>query len=135
LLWEALTARSMFADLPTRERLRAHASSRRPSVRSVRPDVSRELAAVIDSATAFDPAERPASAELMAHAMLDALEPSAVTHGRACVARRASEVAQECAPTRDPSSSQARPNDAGVAALLASTMRSIGQTATVALGM
>ncbi len=135
LLWEALTARSMFADLPTRERLRALASARRPSIRSIRPDVSRELAAVIDSATAFDPADRPAGAEPMAHAMLDALEPAAVAHGRACVARRACEVALVREPARNSIPSQGHPNDADVAALLASTMRSIGQTTTVALGV
>jgi serine/threonine-protein kinase len=131
VFWEALTGRSMFAELPTRDRLRALAGSRRPPIRSVRPDVTPELARVIDSALAFDPADRPANAEAMSHGVLDALGPVGVALGNAAVARRVNEVARRRAEKRR---SISPVSDAEVANLLASTMRAIGQTTTVALG-
>ena len=134
MLWEALTARSMFAEMCTRDRLRALASSRRPAIRSVRPDVSLELAAVIDSALAFDAADRPASAEAMSHAMLDALGVSDVARGRVGIARRVAEVAARRETETEGRISHTPASNDEVAALLASTMRSIGQTTTIALG-
>ncbi len=131
LFWEALTARSMFSELPTRDRLRALASARRPNIRSVRPDVPVELARVIDAALAYDAADRPANAEAMANALLDALGPVGIALGNAAVARRVADVARRDEERRQ-SISPVVSNDE-VAALLASTMRALGQTTTVAL--
>jgi serine/threonine-protein kinase len=125
MLWEALTGRGMFSELKPGERMRALARAERPRIRSVRPDLAPNVAALIDGATAFDPHDRPASADIFAEALTAAVSSEAVQYGRECVIRR---LAGLQSSVHHEETKRLSVGDPEVAALLASTMRAIGET-------
>jgi serine/threonine-protein kinase len=135
VLWEALAGRRLFREIDDEAaRARALLCAPRPPIRAARPEVTREVAAVVDRALALDPARRFGSAAAMADALEEAARASGVlaTPERVAAAVRDRSTAPRPGADVVPTTPSSGKRTDDVTLLLASTLRAIASAPAVA---